>query len=249
MAKTRPGKGRAFLKFIIGLLITFIVCAGFYLFVQEFDRPAPDSAQPTPPVQPDASREPDATASPAPVTQPSAADTLPAQTPGAEASPDAPPQETQAASEPSPTPTPQPTPAPTPEKTLSDRMEGMSVPAQTKLANFGMIDFKLTQDTLSMSAYLSAPDISSESAQYYLVVSLASGDAVYVYDTWPAPNDTGLEIDLACFSGCISGRGLPDGWYRMGLMAVDGENSCSVDVIDDSYSFVVNAEQFIRYAD
>ena len=37
MHNTRAGKGRAILKFIIGLLIVFIIVAGLYLFVQEYD--------------------------------------------------------------------------------------------------------------------------------------------------------------------------------------------------------------------
>ena len=241
MAKTRPGKGRAVLKFIIGLLIAFIVCAGFYLFVSEYDLPGLRATKPT---------EPAGTPSPlASPQEPSG--------PADQGEPDAlPPEETdgQQTAGPgkeadAPLTTPEPTAEPEPQRTESLRVEDVSVPEETKDAVFGMIDFKAADDTLNVSAYLSAPGISSENAQYYLVAVLANGRARYVYDTWPVENDTGLDIDLACFAGGLRGESLPDGWYRLGLMAVDGGESCFVAVADDSYSFVVSGGRIIRYAE
>ncbi len=321
MHTSRSGKGRALLKFIIGLLIVFIICAGLYLFVQEYDRtPADDPASTAAPIatplaEPTAAAEPEPEVTPEPVPEvtpePQPEETpVPTQTP-AEESTDAPvpaeeptpapeteqtpPEvtepEPEVTPEPAPEVTPEPEPAvenapepesvpepgpevtpepepevetapepepepetepetqPEPEKPVSHRMEGMSVPAGTQDATFGMLEFKPGGNALALSAYLSAADISSETAQYYLVVTLANGRAAYVYDTWPVENNTGLETDLACFAGTIAASDLPDGWYRLGLMAVDGDKNCYVSIGDDSYSFVVSAGRIIRYAE
>ena len=319
MHTSRSGKGRALLKFIIGLLIVFIICAGLYLFVQEYDRtPADDPASTAAPIatpltEPTAAAEPEPEVTPEPVPEvtpePQPEETpVPTQTP-AEESTDAPvpaeeptpapeteqtpPEVTEPEPEVTPEPAPEVTPEPAvenapepesvpepgpevtpepepevekapepepepetepetqpePEKPVSHRMEGMSVPAGTQDATFGMLEFKPGGNALALSAYLSAADISSETAQYYLVVTLANGRAAYVYDTWPVENNTGLETDLACFAGTIAASDLPDGWYRLGLMAVDGDKNCYVSIGDDSYSFVVSAGRIIRYAE
>ena len=213
--RTRPGKGRAFLKFLIGLLVVFILGAGAYLFVLEYDHDSDPRPVEIYVPQPTQLTEPGATPSP---------------TAAAEAT--AVPEETTVQ-----------------EDAASRLMEGMSVPAQTENATFGMIDFRPAESELTVSAYLSAADISAESGEYYLVVTLMNGDASYVFDTRPVENNTGLDINPACFSGKIPGQTLNDGWYRLGLMAVDGENSCYVAIADNAYSFVVHAGTFIPYAE
>ena len=295
MHNTRAGKGRAILKFIIGLLIVFIIVAGLYLFVQEYDRTPSEGIVPvaTPIGEPTldpalvvSTPEPQSEATPEPTAEPVDETTQPPveieatdapeeprdePTPEPENTGDEPVAEDTAEPQPEPTdepqaqpdgsaepeitPTQEPEPEPTeepaqePQRTLSSRMEGMSVPAQTEGATYGMLEFKPGEGVLSLSAYLSASDISSQTAQYYLVAALANGRAAYVYDTWPVENNTGLESDLACFAGAIDAHDLPDGWYRLGLMAVDGDNSCCVSIDDDAYSFVVSAGRLIRYAE
>lgn len=227
--RTRPGKGRAFLKFLIGLLLVFILGAGAYLFVLEYDH------------MPEAEPRITAMPQPTPLTQPT--DPVQEQTQNGQT------EISQAENEGEATLPPVSDATPMPEKDASVLLEGMSVPARSQDATFGMTDFRPEGDLLRVSAYLADPHISSETAQYYLVASLMNGDAALVFDTWPVEDKTGLDIDLACFSGKLPGSALADGWYCLGLMAVDGENSCFVSIDDTAYSFVVNEGQFIPYTE
>ncbi len=236
----RADAGRAFLRFLIGMVLLIALCALFYIFVLQgkidIELPAPQptarsdvSAQTQP--QASVTAEPTAAPTPEPTEKPTAVPTI---EPTAEATP---------------TPTPEPTATPIPPEevvtTMQKVLSGLSDNLDTSL-ELGLKELKVVDNGGSSVivvrgyAYIEGAD-AAKSRGYILLTDAASGDMLGMYPVTPKPEDadlafdaaSGSNLDQAFFQLNVDVSGLYDGIYLIS-MVVENNGRTVWNYFDDS---------------
>ena len=213
----KKGKGRAFLKFLIGELLLVAVVGVVYLFILQGDigllLPAAVKPEPTPVVT--ATPEPTATATP----EPTAVVTI---APTAE-------------------PTPAPSATPVPYEMLSEPL-GEEAPEAPVLPDealkLGLSEFKAFteagQSVLVVKGHAYIEGMDAANSEIYLVVADAGlGQIVDMYQAVCAPETASLTFDEtsgtnlanAFFTASLDVSEYPDSAYMLSVVVVNGDRA------------------------
>ena len=181
----RKGKGRAFLRFLIGELLLIGIACFVYLFVLQGDVTALLPAMTTPnPTELQVTEQPatdaPATATPAPTPEPTAVATIP----------------------PTEAPTPEPTATPVPFEQISLPM-GETAPEVPLMADeklkLGMSECRAFtaagQNVLLVGGHAYIEGLDAANSAIYLVISDAMGNLIGVYPAVSAPETANLSFE------------------------------------------------------
>ena len=218
----RPDAGRAFLRFLIGIVLLIGLCSAFYLFVLQ------GTVNVSLPVQEEkATTEPTVavtqTPTPVPTIEPTA--------------------------EPTVAPTPVPTATPIPAEAISSPVEApIEALPQTPSANvkLGLKELSLFDEAgqsvmiVRGYAYVEGKD-AAQSHSYILLIDPLTGDTLGTYPVTPKAEDAdlsfdeaaGANLDQAFFQMNVDVSNLPDGYYIV-CMAVENNGSAAWNYFDDS---------------
>ncbi|MBO4299098.1 MAG: PT domain-containing protein [Clostridia bacterium] len=240
----RADAGRAFLRFLIGMVLLVALCALFYIFVLqgkiniEFAPKTPTqepvqtvAAEPTPQPSVEATAAPTASPTSAPTAEPTAVPTI---EPTAEATA---------------APTPEPTNTPIPSEEVADSMESVpeNLPENTSdNLKLGLKELKVVDNAgksvivVRGYAYIEGAD-AAQSQGYILLTDAASGEMLGRYPVTPRPEDadlafeatSGSNLDQAFFQLNVDVSSLYDGIYLIS-MAVENNGTSAWNYFDDS---------------
>ena len=240
----RADAGRAFLRFLIGMVLLVALCALFYIFVLQgkinIELPAPkpaqtastDSASSTP-----ESTRADATAAPTEAQKADATDeatAVPTIEPTAEVTPE---------------PTPEPTNTPIPADEIAGEMSQLPANLPETVSEnlkLGLKELKVVDNggasviVVRGYAYIEGAD-AAQSKGYILLTDAASGEMLGMYPVTPKPEDadlsfdaaSGSNLDQAFFQLNVDVSGLYDGIYLVS-MAVENNGATEWNYFDDS---------------
>ncbi|MBQ8952976.1 MAG: hypothetical protein IJ048_02580 [Clostridia bacterium] len=218
----RPDAGRAFLRFLIGIVLLIGLCCAFYLFVLQgtvsVNLPIQEERKPT--------AEPTVTVTQTPTPVPTIEPTA----------------------EPPATPTPVPTATPIPREALAGTAELPPPLSEQPDAGveLGLKELSLFDEAgqsvviVRGYAYAQGKD-AAQSHSYALLIDPITGDTLGTYPVTPRPEEAdlsfdeaaGSNLDQAFFHMNIDVSALPDGYYIV-CMAVENGGSAAWNYFDDS---------------